>query len=979
MRSPQLAGRERDLAALGQALVTRPAVVLIEGEAGIGKSRLVREFLVSAAGRGHRSLLACCPPFRRPHTLGPVSGALREAVTDVAGVRLSALAGALRPLFPEWTAALPPAPEPAEDATAARHRVFAALAELLTRLKVSLLVVEDVHWADEATVEFLIFLASACPRPVSLVATWRPEDVPAGTLLLRLSRLAAGDSGVRLTLRPLDVTQTAGMMSSMLAGEPVSADFAAFVHQHTEGVPLSVEESVRLMADRDDLFRRAGGWERRRPGDIAIPPTLRDAVLERAGRLSPDAQAVLRAAAVLADPEDDATVRAVARLSAARAQRGLCAALGSGLLCEGAHGRLSFRHVLAGRAVYEAIPGPLARALHLRAGRTVEGRSPPPAARLARHFREAGQADKWSLYAERAADLALASGDEASAMALLSDLIVDAGLPVHRAIGLIDKITFTSLPDPASYAGLAGALRALLNTGIGDTAEEAIVRFQLGRLLGMMEEHEASRAELERAVPHLAHDPVRAARAMTLLGYPDSAATAVSEHLRWVRRAAEVSASLPPADRLCMLVDRTTVLLMLGEEDGWADAAQIPWDAGSCRHRQLITRGQLNAADMAVTWGRYPDARQRLTRALALAEANNYPRYRETILASSVHLDWFTGAWDGLAARARSLASNDEGQPGARLDAALVTALLHSAAGALPQAEDQLQFVITERQQRGEFPYLMEPAAALASLRLATGRADDAVAVTDGPVAVLADKGIWVWATDIVPARVNALVAAGRASDAAELVAAFAHGLRGRDAPAPTAGLVLCGGILASARGEHARAARLFARAAAAWQALPRPYDALLARERQGRCLLAAGQAEASLRVLSGAAEGLQWLRDHGDLGRMRDGVKAYGARSGAARRPGRPSYGDNLSPRELDVVRLLVTGRTNRQIADVLVVSIQTVASHLHSAMRKLRVTSRTGLAVTAVELGLVPTGQSEPGPEPPAERGNEKRRLTA
>ncbi len=219
LRAPRFAGRRWDLAALSSALAAPSAMVLIDGEAGIGKTRLVREFMASKAGLAHRSLLACCPPFRQPHTLGPVTAALREAVDDRGDLRLSALAGALRPMFPEWAAILPPAPEPAEDATAARHRVFGALAELLARLKITLLVVEDAHWADEATVEFLLFLVSRQPCAVNLVVTWRPEDVPDGSLLLRLSRLAAGATGTRLVLGPLDVTGTAHMVSSMLAGE----------------------------------------------------------------------------------------------------------------------------------------------------------------------------------------------------------------------------------------------------------------------------------------------------------------------------------------------------------------------------------------------------------------------------------------------------------------------------------------------------------------------------------------------------------------------------------------------------------------------------------------------------------------------------------------------------------------------------------------------------------------------------------------
>lgn len=102
IRSPALIGRDQELTVLTQALASGPAVVLVEGEPGIGKSRLVQEYLTSPAGRQRRILVAACPPFRQPFTLGPVVDALRHATEDMAGLGLSPLAGALRALFPEW-------------------------------------------------------------------------------------------------------------------------------------------------------------------------------------------------------------------------------------------------------------------------------------------------------------------------------------------------------------------------------------------------------------------------------------------------------------------------------------------------------------------------------------------------------------------------------------------------------------------------------------------------------------------------------------------------------------------------------------------------------------------------------------------------------------------------------------------------------------------------------------------------------------
>ncbi|WP_078509872.1 ATP-binding protein [Streptomyces sp. Tu 6176] len=312
VRVPRLVGRRAELEQVVGALSRGPATVLVEGEAGVGKSRLLQEALGTPAVRARGPLVAVCPPFEEALTLGPVVDAVRQSRTGPAGLELTALAGALRPLFPEWAHALPPAPEPLHDAGAARHRLFRALAELLDRLGTEILVVEDVHWADDATLGFLLFVAARRPRRISLVVTYRPEETAAGSPLLRLSaRPAVGAAHVRLCLAPLTVAGTAALVSSMLDDEHVSDAFARFLHRRTEGLPLAVEESVRLLRDRSDLVRSRGEWVRRTLEDISVPPTIRDAVLERFARLDPDVQEVLRAAAVLTEPADD---RLVARV-----------------------------------------------------------------------------------------------------------------------------------------------------------------------------------------------------------------------------------------------------------------------------------------------------------------------------------------------------------------------------------------------------------------------------------------------------------------------------------------------------------------------------------------------------------------------------------------------------------------------------------------------------------------------------------------
>jgi len=964
VRPPRFVGRESESAALVEALAHPPAIVLIEGEAGIGKSRLIQEYLATSKGTSGKVLVACCPPLATPQTLAAITDGLRETTQDLRNLNLSAAAGALQPLFPEWSAELPPSPEPAMDAFAARHRVFRAIAELLARLHIRVLVVEDAHWADEATLEFLLYLTASLPQePLSMVVTYRPEDVPADSLLLRLSsRLVPGMSLTRLALGPLDVQETARLASSMLITEHVSAGFAELLHLRTEGVPLALEESIRLLAHRGEAFTCAGGRARHGLSELIVPPTIRDAVQERVQRLYPDARAVLAAAAVLAEPATEEVVQAVAGLAADAATAGLCEAVRCGLLTADGRGLVSFRHVLACRAVYEAVPTPERRALHLRAARVLEGSSPLPVAQLTRHFRDAGDTSKWCEYAERTADLAILAGDEATAAVVLHDLLVNGRLPPSSLVRLIRKLPFASFIGLSRYRELADALRSSLAAQSTKRGENAAVRLQLGRVLFAMEDFEAAYAELEDAIPYL-EDAAEAGKAMALLGWPFGTSWPVSVHLRWLRCAARAEQVTPmaPADRLRLMVDRVTALLALGQEEAWAEAARLPDDARAPGERHGITCGHLNFGDLAMVWGRYARADRFLARALELTDRHQYLRYRDQILASQAHLHWLTGAWDGLAGHVVAMADDEETQPTARLEAALVAGLLRAAAGCHGQAEDRLRLVLDERRRRGQMPYAAEPAAALAALWLARGRVDDALTVTGELADVICRKGCWVWATGLAPARAAALAAGGRLGEAGELVAAFARGLRGRDAPAPRAALILCRAILVQGRGENARAATLFAHAAAAWQALPRPYDALLAREQQAGCLLAAGKNDAGLALLSEVFKRLS------DLGARGDAVRVMGTLAGhgvEVRRPwwgGRRGYGDQLSPRELEVARLLAGGRTNREIAGKLFLSPKTVARHLDSAMRKLNVSSRTALAVKIAEGSPVQIGSPE------------------
>lgn len=150
--TPRFVGRDRELAALRGALARPPAIVLVEGEAGIGKSRLLREW--SAAPDQRTALVSVCPPLRESLTLGPIVDAFRGIDRSVSRLRLTELAGALRPLFPEWSADLPPALPPLANPHLPVH--------LMERI-----LDDAVALADEQTEG----------TPAVYLGNWKPEGV----------------------------------------------------------------------------------------------------------------------------------------------------------------------------------------------------------------------------------------------------------------------------------------------------------------------------------------------------------------------------------------------------------------------------------------------------------------------------------------------------------------------------------------------------------------------------------------------------------------------------------------------------------------------------------------------------------------------------------------------------------------------------------------------------------------------------------
>ncbi len=914
----------------------------MEGEAGIGKSRLVREALDNSDLAHRRMLVGHCQRLREPFVLAPIVDALQGIQAQRPALHLGPIAGALRSLLPELASVLPQ-DHPPLDSTTTFHRIFRALRELLGALGPTICVFEDLQWADDVTLEFLEFLIPRVPEKLVLVLTYRGDEVPPVSTLARLvSHLPREAPHTTIELRPLSDDEVRALVRALLGSALVSTEFARCLRTRTAGVPFAVEELMRLLDDRDRFALAAGGRAIAELEQAGVPPGVRQSVRERMSALCHDACLVTRAAGVLGVPAEEELVAAVAGLAPARAARALTRALQSGPLEEKGHDLYGFRHPLAARAACDDAPGPQRRLMHLRAARALEhdpqGAEP---ARLAHHFKEAGRWREWVGHAETAAAVARRAGDDRCAAHLLEQALCAPGVAQAARTRMAVELGHAAISSTAPEMAIALLQRTLHEEGI-PVGIRGELRFCLARLRRDAGDGSSSREQMVQAVDELRGRPELAARAMSHLARPALSGDSLEENLRWLRSAVDAAArTSDPATKVEVRAHQAAVLLSVGDPAGWQAVEELPPEAGSLEEKVQRLRGYRSFADLSMALGHHGRAESLLSASARVAEELHALPWDPWRASTELALDWGMGRWDGLEARARDLIRATAGSSLFRGNEVVLGSLL-AARGQVEEAEHVLT---AAARPPGESRAYVSAVATLAGVRLDRGDASGAHELVAPPLDAIERTGTWAWAAELAPIAVRALLARGDRTEAQRLTAAFEAGLRDRDAPAARAAESLCEGAVAEAQGRPALAAKLFARAERAWAELPAPFEAASARAAEGRCLLARDD-ERGAQLLRGALDTFEALGASADAGRVRVQLKAQGIMLASHRRGGRRPYGNALSPREAEVARLAGAGRRNREIAETLFISTRTVEAHVASAFRKLGVDSRQALA---------------------------------
>ncbi|WP_238547000.1 ATP-binding protein [Saccharopolyspora erythraea] len=506
--SPVLIGRTAELGTLVTAVNTAPSVVFVEGEAGIGKTRLVNELLVAVRSESVWVTTGYCQPLRDPFPHGVVFECLGGCAKRLsASGRLSAVTGSLRPYLPELADRLPPAPEPLGDQAAERHRLFRAVRDLLAALGRVVVVVEDIQWADEGSRQLLRFVMTDPPPGLSLVVTYRREELPGRSAALgRAFRPSPGTSSAHLVLGPLEPEEVRGLAQAIL-GTPVSHEFAVDLHGGTAGIPFVLEETLHALRQREGGIRPDGRGAKRMLAELEVPALLREAMLERLDGLPAHARALAECAAVLNCPADVALLASMTMLAPARAGTAVSKLLTAGVLVEDEDGRYRYRHPLAQRAVYYALPGPRRQELHNRALRMLARQDPRPLLMLAEHAKRAGQHAARLRYGEEAAALAMQAGDATTAVELRLSLVAEPAVPPADVNRLVSRLCQDALTGLHQHEVTAELERLLPDTRLSEDVRGE-VRLGLGLLLIRQEGAlERGRVEVQLAIDDLGTRP----------------------------------------------------------------------------------------------------------------------------------------------------------------------------------------------------------------------------------------------------------------------------------------------------------------------------------------------------------------------------------------------------------------------------------------------------------------------------------------
>jgi DNA-binding CsgD family transcriptional regulator len=974
LRCPIIVGREREFTTgrhlIAEAAAGRSTVALLRGEAGIGKSRLAAALADTAARTGFAVLTGVCYEHDAELPFAPFLDALRQQLHGTGDTRanVTALLNAERATFarllPELVSASPIALPPESE----KRRLFEGFVALCARISASnplLLVLEDLHWADETSLELLRLLPRRLGTARLLILATARSDEPDSPLERWLGDLERGHLLARLDLAPLSQVEVARMIDAT-TGTLVPPVVSAAIGARAEGNPFLIEEFLR------DLTARVAETGRRAMiadtlDTSRIPASVAETVARRLATLDPDTRRVARYAAVAGRRFSFAFLRDLSALGEETLLDALRALIERQLIVEtpveGEAG-FAFRHALTRDAVAAGLLSPERRRMHGVVARTLAtpapGRPPPPPGELAFHYHAAGE---WSA----ALDWAIRAGGAARAVYANAEALAHyrRAQEAARHCDAVDTTTALALEHHC------GTLLALL--GEYEAAHEQLAGVvRRARTCG---DHRAEgRALYELAGLHASDDYALA------LSYGEAALAAA-------RAAGDARDEAIASNRLGnILVNQARF------DDGVAlhtaalaifERLADPWGTADCHDG--IAMAHYLAGDLV-------EARDHFRRAIALFEATgDRERLASCLTTRALYLAALDGPCPFDGTPDTCLAEAEEavrlcralGWRAGEVYALVAVACAHAGCGdggaALRTAEEAHQLALRIDHQQ----WTIIARLSQAIIKAEHGDNAGAIGILEATRATAASMGATQWERRLTAWLAHCTLLQGRPQAAAALARPLlADGSRPRTLAERRA--LFTTATLEARGGRPAAALALIDRLDVVTPGLPHAPTITLLRAEILAALGQLAEADAALRDAHETAErhgprGLRWRISAARARLARQRGQAWQSTAAQARgelqqllerlgdsplrqaleqlpevealltAPERAA-GEGLTRREREIATQVAAGKTNRQIAATLFIAQKTVEMHVGNCLGKLGFQSRAQLAAWAV-----------------------------
>jgi DNA-binding CsgD family transcriptional regulator/tetratricopeptide (TPR) repeat protein len=933
----RLVGREGELTTLVTLMADlaggRGSAALIEGEPGIGKSALARAAVAEATDLGCQVFWGAGDELGQALPLLPLLDALRVREPD-SDARRSTIVRLLRGELNVG---------PGADVPAAMAEQLLALVTEESAGRPTILVIEDLQWADQATIALWERLGRSAPQmPLMLVGSLRP--VPQREELLALRR--AVPDAAYLQLSGLTESAVAELVAALVGGNP--DDKLLRLAGDAAGNPLYITELAAALARSRGLTLTDAGAVELTGG--SVPASLPAAIADRLGFVSGHVREVVRAAALLgvefAVPDLAAVLgRGVADLVSALDQAGA-----AGILAESGND-LRFRHPLIRAALYEEMPGPLRAAWHRDAGRALAAAG-APAYRVARQLLWAvgspdDPVDDWILSWLAGASETLIGRAPQVAVDLLRRAVARRADDSQQHFFLVGRLADAlyrvgNVPEAEQIAR-----RALAHTDDPDLAVD--LHWTIAQSLILSGRSAEAIPMLNRALTRIAISSRHRARLLVLCAR-------VHSHLGEVEKAGQVAAEALEAaseegDNWAMAWALHVLAIVSGVQGNAIEAlgvfdralAVTEADPALTDLRILL---QVNQSVTLSDLDRYDEALDAALQAQQLADQAGTVTRQGQVHGALAQLFFETGRWDDALAEAEAV-HEDFKEPGCACCDLGIFAVICFHRGEIGAARDHLAAAVPYAERIGN--RVIPPLALARSLdREHANALPEALAELTAGFATNAEELEQI--EDLLPDAVRLAAGIGDLETAEALTGRVETLAAESESPRRLANALLCRGLVDQDGDRLLRAADRYA-------AATRPLLSARAQEAAAGSFVTADDRDRARGAFTQALEIYGSLGAVTDVARIQARFRAYGIRRGpqAKHRQARSGW-DSLTPTETKIAALVEGGLSNPDIAAKLFLSRRTVATHVSHILKKLNVQSRTDIAREAALRTIAP-----------------------